>query len=96
MNVHRLRLWNIPIQQEARASMSLHHLAQNHRAMKARHQDLQIRDLRLQDPRLLDRRDRLQTKALQASHQVKNLPNQMPPSSKLEEMNSSEDVFYRE
>ena len=92
MNVHRLRLWNIPIQQEARASMSLHHLAQNHRAMKA----LQIRDLRLQDPRLLDRRDRLQTKALQASHQVKNLPNQMPPSSKLEEMNSSEDVFYRE
>ena len=77
---------SIQIQQEARASTSLLHLTRNLRAMKPSLQDLQLQDPRLRDPH--------RKKAHQAIRQVKGLLNQMLPNSKLEEMNSSESVFY--
>ena len=83
---------SIQIQQEARASTSLQHLTRNLRTTRPRLQDLrEVPGLHLQDLRL---RDPHQKKAPQAIRPVKNLLNQMPPNSKLEEMNSSESVFY--
>ena len=92
MNACRHRQSSIQIQHEARASTSLQHLARNLQAMRPRLQDLRgalghlLRDLRLRDPH--------RKKALRATRQVKNLL--MTPNSKLEEMNSSESVFYME
>ena len=92
MNACRHRQSSIQIQHEARASTSLQHLTRNLRAMKPSLQDLrEVLDLHLQDPRL---RDPHRKKAHQAIRQVKGLLNQMLPNSKLEEMNSSESVFY--
>ena len=92
MNARRHHRSSIQIQQEARARTSLLHLTRNLRAMKPSLQDLrEVLDLHLQDPRL---RDPHQKKAPQAIRQVKGLLNQMLPNSKLEEMNSSESVFY--
>ena len=90
MNARRHLRSSIQILKEARAS--LQHLTRNLRAMRLRLQDLrEVLDLHLQDPRL---RDPHQKKAPQPIRPVKSLLNQMPPNSKLEEMNSSESVFY--